>query len=198
MRLHWKGNYSGDESSLAHRDHPEGTAAFREPETAQKLAARASLLSGVILMIAGGVLVVRGKAYLPEWSRFNLGVLLSLASLLPHELLHAICFREDVYLYFDLKHGMIFVQGTEDMSKTRFILMSLLPNLVFGVIPYVLFLLFPEWMIAGVFGMFCLSAGAGDYLNVWAALTQMPRGAITFMDGFHSFWYLPSEKTGPE
>jgi hypothetical protein len=137
--------------------------------------------------VAGGLLAVRGRT-----SRFNLSVLLSLASLVPHELLHAVCFREEVSLYFYLSHGMLFVQGAEDMAKARFIVMSILPNLVFGVIPYVLFLIRPEWAMAGVFGMFCLSAG--DYLNVWPAVTQMLPGALTFLDGFHSCWYLSSRK----
>ncbi len=105
--------------------------------------------------MAGGLLAVRGRT-----SRFNLSVLLSLASLVPHELLHAVCFREEVSLYFYLSHGMLFVQGAEDMAKARFIVMSILPNLVFGVIPYVLFLIRPEWAMAGVpFWMGFIPAG---------------------------------------
>ena len=32
----------------------------------------------------------------------------------------------------------------EDMSKARYILMSLLPNLIFGILPFLLFLLNPD------------------------------------------------------
>ena len=33
--------------------------------------------------------------------------------------------------------------------------------------------------------------GFGDYMNVFNALTQMPRGARTYLYGFHSYWYQP-------
>ncbi|MCI8497238.1 MAG: DUF3267 domain-containing protein, partial [Clostridiales bacterium] len=33
--------------------------------------------------------------------------------------------------------------------------------------------------------------GAGDYYNVFNALTQMPKGARTYLYQFNSFWYMP-------
>ena len=41
--------------------------------------------------------------YVPSLFAACFGVLLSFAAALPHELLHAVCFREDVYLYHNLK-----------------------------------------------------------------------------------------------
>ena len=116
-----------------------------------------------------------------------------MAILFPHELLHGLCFREDVYLYTNWKQGMLFVVGPEDMSKGRFVFMSLLPNLVFGVIPYLVGLLFPHLTFLVVMGVLCTGMGAGDYYNVFNALTQMPRGARTYLYGFHSYWYLPEQ-----
>ena len=113
-----------------------------------------------------------------------------LLTMLPHEVLHAACFVEDVYLYTNLKQGMLFVTGPEDMSRGRFVGMSLLPNLVFGIVPYAIgFAL--RLPTLGYFGAFCISMGAGDYYNIFNALTQMPRGARTYIDGFRSYWYLP-------
>lgn len=48
-----------------------------------------------------------------------LGSILSMLTLFPHELLHAICFREDVYLYTNLAQGMLFVIGPETMTRRR-------------------------------------------------------------------------------
>ena len=118
---------------------------------------------------------------------------LYLLSLVPHEFLHGLCFRGDVYMYQNLKHGMLFVVGPERMSKGRFIFMSLLPNIVFGFIPFALFLIDPKLRILGTFGLISIASGAGDYINVYNALTQMPRGAWTYLYGFHSYWYLPEE-----
>ena len=99
---------------------------------------------------------------------FAAGCLAALLALFPHELLHAVCFKQDVYLYTNWKQGLLFVVGPEPMSKRRFILMCLLPNLLLGFLPYI-----------------------GDYYNIINALTQMPKGAKTYLYQMHSFWYLP-------
>ena len=85
----------------------------------------------------------------------------------------------------------MFVHGIEDMSKARFVFMSLLPNIIFGCIPYAAWLVNHDLVWLGVMGAACLGMGAGDYINVFNALTQMPKGAKTFMSGTHSYWYLP-------
>ena len=36
--------------------------------------------------------------------------------------------------------------------------------------------------------------GIGDYYNIINALIQMPKGAKTYLYGFHSYWYLPEER----
>ena len=41
------------------------------------------------------------------------------------------------------------------------------------------------------FGVMAISAGFGDYMNVFHALTQMPKNARTYLYGFHSYWFLP-------
>ena len=41
------------------------------------------------------------------------------------------------------------------------------------------------------FSFCCISFGGGDYMNVWNALRQMPRGSIQQISGFHSYWYMP-------
>ncbi|MBR5806813.1 MAG: DUF3267 domain-containing protein, partial [Oscillospiraceae bacterium] len=87
--------------------------------------------------------------------------------------------------------GMLFVTGPEDMSKARFVFMSLLPNIIFGFVPYILFMINPRWKVLGIFGATCISMGAGDYLNVFNAITQMPKGARTYLYGFNSWWFMP-------
>jgi len=111
---------------------------------------------------------------------FNLiGAILSILTLFPHEFLHAIYFKEDVDMY--LADGGAFVCGTEIMSKFRFVFMSLLPNIILGFIPFIVFLIFPNQTIFGTLGVIAISMGVGDYYNVFNALTQMPKGARCFM-----------------
>ena len=90
--------------------------------------------------------------------------------------------------------GMLFVVGIEDMSKARFVFMSLLPNLVFGWIPYILFLIHPQWMFLGVLGAISIPMGIGDYYNVYNCLTQVPKGALVYLSGMHSYWYVSDGK----
>ena len=72
--------------------------------------------------------------------------------------------------------------------------MSLLPNIVFGWIPFGLCMIFPDLSALGVMGALATGMGAGDYYNVYNAVTQMPKGARTYLHGFHSYWYLPEKK----
>ena len=90
-----------------------------------------------------------------------------------------------------LVDGGAFVCGTETKSKFWFIFMSLLPNIIFGFIPFVIFLLYPNMTILGTLGVVCISMGVGDYYNVFNALTQMPKGARCFMEKQNSYWYMP-------
>lgn len=107
------------------------------------------------------VLVIRGGS-----DAFSFwGCVISLLLAFPHELLHAVCFKRDVYLYTNRKDGMLFVIGTEDMSKVRYIFMSMLPNLIFGFIPFAVFLINPQWKLLGCIGAFSIPMGAGDYFN---------------------------------
>ncbi|MBO5245734.1 MAG: DUF3267 domain-containing protein, partial [Eubacterium sp.] len=89
---------------------------------------------------------------------------------------------------------MLFVVGPEVMTKARFVFMSLLPNLVFGLLPYVIGMIVPQMVGLLFLGALALSMGAGDYYNVYNALTQMPKGAKTYLYKFNSYWYLPKDE----
>lgn len=190
MKLHYKGKFDGNVESLPHGEHKPGAVKFREPESTKKLAIIANGIALAMYVVLMPIYVIR-SGFEPLTM---VGFILAFLTLFPHEFLHGICFREDVYLYTNWKQGMLFVVGPEDMSKLRFVLMSLCPNVVFGVIPFVLFLIQPEWEILGAMGAMAIPMGAGDYLNVFNALTQMPKGARTYLHGFNSWWYMPEER----
>ena len=193
MKLIYKGKYES-EKDLPVRNHPEGFVAFCEAEDIRRLAILLNCISIPLLIAAIGGLVLRGRTFLMEQPlATSMGMIASFAILFPHELLHAICFKGEVELWTNLKMGMLFVVGTEDMSKSRFVWMSLLPNLVFGWIPYVLFLLHPQWVFLGVMGAFAIPMGIGDYYNVYNCLTQVPKGALVYLSGMHSYWYVPKK-----
>ena len=191
MKLHYGGIYKTEEDLKSAREHPEGAVAFREPGQS----VFAIIANAGCLILAAGLLAVVWFLARPEpigfFRSFVIAGIVSVLVIVPHEFLHALCFKEDVYMYFAPSKLMAFVHGTEDMSKGRFVFLSLLPNLVFGVIPFLVFLIDRDLYAAGVIGAVCLSMGFGDYINVFNALTQMPKGAKTYMYGFHSYWYKP-------
>ncbi len=191
MKLHYMGKYDLNPESLPTKPHKPNYVKFKEPEDSKKLSAIVTIISIPLLVIL--CIPIFMKGYQDTFEAIGIGSILALLVLFPHELIHAICFKEDVYLFTNLKQGMLFVVGPEDMSKARFIFMSLLPNIILGFIPYLIFLVNPNLVILGAFGAINIASGAGDYLNVFNAITQMPKGSRTYLHHFNSCWYMPEE-----
>lgn len=185
-KFHFAGRYNGDPNSIVSHEHEPDHVPFKEITDMNKFAL---VINGVALLIA---IVTIGLYYYLSRDRINmLGAVLSILVMVPHEFLHAICFEDDVYMYENLAKGMLFVAGPGTFSKGRFIFMSLLPNIVFGFIPYIIFLFNPSYTLLGTLGAISIASGAGDYYNVINALFQMPKGSRTYLHGMSSFWYMP-------
>lgn len=194
MKLHYKGKFDLNPESLPHGEHMPGAVPFKEAADSKQMGIIANGLCLVIIILLGIPAFMRCKDILLEHTlQLYLGCIASMLILFPHEFLHAICFKEDVYLYTNLAQGMLFVVGPETMSKARFVGMSLLPNIVFGFIPYIIGMIYPQWIFLTVFGLLSTGMGAGDYYNVFNALTQMPKGARTYLYQFNSYWYMPEK-----
>ena len=187
MKLHYKGKFDLNPASLPHGEHQPGAVPFKEAEDSRTLGIYANLAAMGLLVLLLVILVLRWG--LSVFKGFLPGTIPAILTMFPHEILHALCFKEDVYLYTNFKQGMLFVTGPETMSKGRFIFMSLLPNIVFGALPFAAGLIFHGLSALGMMGATALAMGAGDYYNVWNAATQMPKGARTYLHGFHSYWY---------
>ncbi len=195
MKLHYMGKFNKDPESLPHGDHKPNAVKFKEPEDPKKLAIVANAISVVIMiLLAVPAFFRRGSFVASDFWEFYIGIILPLLTLFPHEILHAICFKNDVYLYTNFSQGMLFVVGPETMTKGRFVFMSLLPNIVFGIIPYIIGMILPDNVFLLSLGILATGMGAGDYLNVFNALTQMPKGARTYLYQFNSYWYIPKNE----
>lgn len=194
MKLHYKGKYDLKPESLPHGEHMPGAVKFKEASDMKQLSLIANGMSVIITILLIILAFIRCRFYIKEeYWQILLGCVVPLLTLFPHELLHAVCFKKDVYLYTNLSQGVLFVVGPETMSKGRFIFMSLLPNIVFGMVPYIIGMVCPRLVFLLVFGALSAGMGAGDYYNVFNAATQMPKGARTYLYQFNSYWYMPEE-----
>lgn len=192
MKLHYQGTYNSDPATLPRREHLPGAVQFKEVEDIKKLGIIVNVICLFLIVLLAIPAIIRCLPYSRESTgQLLLGSLTPLFIILPHELLHAICFKEDVYLYTKFSSGLVFVTGTETISKSRYIIMCLLPNIILGIIPYLIGMLYPNILFLTVLGVFGIASGAGDYLNVFHAITQMPKHSGTYLNGFHSYWYLP-------
>lgn len=195
MILHNAGKYNGDESTLPQREHQSNAVPFKEFGSMKKNSVIANIGCILTMLILAIPFILLAKEYIRDnaiW--LALGGICGGLSLPIHELLHAICYKKDVYYYNNLSQGLVFVVGTEDMSKIRFIFMCLCPNIFLGLVPYMIFLIYPNIVFLGLFGLICIGMGFGDYINVYNAIKQMPKGAKTYLSGMHSYWYVEKNK----
>jgi len=200
VKLIYKGKYENEEQ-LSKGTLPSNAVKFKEPETPDKLNLVASLFALPAILLAA--LIMLGSAFMH--GRLNLqidhymfiGMLIAFLTIFPHEILHAICFGKgvEVELYIAPKKLMLFVFSTQPITKMRFIWMSLCPNVVFGWFPLVLWAVLPYGDIYSnlLFAVSIISIlfGVGDYLNVYNAVRQMPKGSMQQLSGFNSYWYMP-------
>ena len=196
MHLTFKKGFDGDLEKLPKREVP-GSHQFQEFGSMEKMSLVANILAfGIIIPLMIPVVLRFFRSFgswVPSFGRMILLFVLLILSIPVHECLLASMFQGEVEFYTYFRKGLAFVIGPESMTKGRFILMSLLPNLVLGLVPYLLYFVFPDQVWLGILGASNIASGAGDYINVYNALTQMPKGSLTYMSGMHSYWYLPEE-----
>ena len=197
MKLIWKGRMKNI-SQLDKGKLPQNAVRFIEPKTLSKFSLAAGLFIIPIIIVITFIIYLKIQiGFIEKWPPFlsGKGALLALVMIIPHELIHAsVCPKNaNVSFWYSWKHMVAFIHCTDPMSKKRFIILSLLPNLILGIIPLIIwFFLSESNPLNGLlinYSTFIIILGIGDYLNVYNAVKQMPKGSITQMSGFHSYWY---------
>lgn len=205
MRLKFKGFFNGDFSQMPYREEPNSvqlkeTLSNRNPKIVtlfKVLFVLVIILFYYFVRIKGnyrnGVLEVNLFDYLPTIVVCCLPLIVILISLFLHELLHAVCFKKDVELYIDKKKGNAFVFGSELMSRNRFILCALLPNIILGFIPLLIGFIMP-CNVVFLYGVIFSEVGARDYCSAYNAITQVPSNALIYMSQEKTYWMIPSKR----
>ncbi|MDR0991932.1 MAG: DUF3267 domain-containing protein [Ruminococcus sp.] len=193
MKMTFRGDFNGDPETLPNAPHEPGAIKFKEVDDPKKLGVFLNVLAVLIVI----PLYIFYRSYgdpNPEWWETLVGVVAALALMVPHEFLHALCLPGETFMYTWKAGGMFFVFSPERISKARFIFMSLLPNLCFGIIPFIIFL-FTHQIWLGTISIIGIAAGAGDYYNVFNCITQVPNGHKVYNYGINTYRYDPKAET---
>lgn len=195
MKLIWKGTYHGEEQ-LPKGELPPQAVPFREPEALPDVIRQARRLLPIAFGIAAAALLVRWLLWGAPgiWGCVGvIGLLLFLPGLVFHELLHAFAYPRHALcqVWLAPREGALLVVSTFPVTKARFLFLSLLPGVVLGVLPLVLWAVSPALQgSAFTFGLLNLISCTGDWLNVKNTVQQVPTGAMVQGSGLHSYWYL--------
>lgn len=196
MKLIYKGKYNGVVEEFESSKNIKNAVKYKEADSLEEMAKIITLPANIMQLVLLVIVIVFVGFDNFDYTMLMMIVsfVLSLLTMIPHELLHSICYKKDVYLYTNLKQLMLFVVGEDHMSKWKFIFMCMLPNIVFGFIPFIIFLINNELLLFGFLGAMCISYGMGDYYNVWNTIMQVPSNGMVFSKGHNSYWYVSNSK----
>lgn len=204
MKLVWRGKFSNNAELGLSSTLPDHAIKFKEPATLGKFLMQALvfILPALALVLALSMLktsiygahsVVIGKESL-------IGMLLATLALVPHELMHAALYPANapVEVWYSPKHMAAFVYCLAPVSKSRFMLLGMLPNIILGLIPMVAWVFVPLHLVflsnnLFAFALLNILSGIGDYLNVYNAYRQVPKHGIVQNSGLHSYWYTEGD-----
>ena len=196
MKLLFRGILK-QENQLPKGNLPNNAVKFNEASNIVQLYLMTLIIAAIMSIVFWVMVNLIKPLNKIDFSITNNGLLLFLFSIIPHELLHAICFgkHSEVSLYFSPKYLMAFTYSTNPISKKRFIWMSLCPTIVFGVIPLLICIFTADVYglhdILLTFSFYSFIGGSGDYINVFNAFVQMPAESKQQMSGFNSYWFIP-------
>jgi len=213
MKLVFKGIYKSDEQ-LPYGELPDNAIKFKEADSLDELNRKAVIITIPLIALVGmaifisilihgtspfGTSLSDGIVDMMVNGIRNMGIaaIIFFATMIPHELLHAIAFGKGhvVEMFIAPKQMAMFVTSPKPMTKKRFIFLSLLPNIVLAWIPLIVWVALPLGGTLSIiwiwYCLFAMTSGAGDYMNVYNTIRQMPKGSMHQIHGFNSYWFMP-------
>jgi len=186
MRIKFMGKYNEKPDSLPKKEMVPGAKRIKKIDNLVVLTIIMTILSCILLYVFGIFLVnYFGKALLSVPGVFAAG--LSLLCLVPHEYIHAICFKEECYIY--IGNGLLFAMSPEHMTKKRYLFMLMLPFCVLGAIPFILGILLHCSPLA-IFGAISIVPCTGDLYMALNALIQVPTKGKIYLYDMINYWYV--------
>lgn len=212
-KLIFRGIYKTEEQ-LPKADLPHNSVKFKEPATMENFILISLLFTIPSMLLIGlflyasyllhGELIVRYPDLADlSFSRIFIPLVLPFAPLIPHELLHVAGLGQGVKaeLFLAPKYLTAFIVSITPIAKNRLIFMSFLPSFVLGWIPLLVWVILPFSEIYStyllVFSVISILVSCGDYLNIFNAIRQMPKGSFHQNLGLNSYWHIPEATPQP-
>ena len=205
FNIRFMGEYHSDEQLITGKEIPEDAIEFGIVDDLKKEFGKGLLIMLPLFlgMVAMTYLKVKDLNYHLKFDlHFFLAVVLVCVLLTPltrvHEVIHALCYPKDALktIWHSKKDGAYFIYCEEIISKTRWLVVLLMPMLLLGVIPFVLWFLLPQLLPMPydlTFAILCwllTIMAMGDVANMWHVLKEVPKGADVFNHGLMRSFYI--------
>ena len=186
MKIIFMGKYNNDPTSLPKREMAPESHKIKKIDNLVTLTVVMSFVSILLLYIFGIFLINYFGIKLLSIPSV-IAVIISVIFYIPHEYIHAICFKEEAYIY--ITNGAFFAMSPEHMTKRRYLFMLMLPFLVLGIIPLCtgIVLRYPP---LAVFGVMSILPCTGDLYMAISALLKETKNAKIYLYDMVNYWYV--------
>lgn len=197
MKLTFKGIFKSYDE-LPKGSLPENAVKFKEIKGFLKLNLIALLIAfpvGFALMKLAGLRMDNSSQLRPMllW-----GILAAAVCIVPHEIIHGLAMGGDeAFIYFSPKNLLAFCIAFSPMSKARFFFMGIAPSFIFGWLPFIFAIIFPNLAASGFLamaGIINILTGIGDWIKIFLAAVQVPKDCLIQFSGIDLYWFKPVRK----
>lgn len=201
----FKGNYVSDDQLIKRDSIPKEAVEFGIIPNLQGEFGRGFLILMPVLaaMVAATFLKVKDLDYhltmgLDVIVSFVLTIVSVYLLTFVHEIIHALFYPADAVkeIWKSKEQGAYFVYCEKEISKERFIIMCLAPMFILGIIPFIIWLILPNYIpmpynlaISITFWLMTIVA-MGDVANVYHVIKEVPKGAKVFNYGLLRSFYI--------
>ena len=209
FNIHLMGNLETFDQLIKNRTTTENAVQFEEEDTVRDI-----MIQGLALTIP--LISIMIFAALVRFFSMEMHVHINLKTIIllviaaastylltyVHEFIHAIFYPKDSSkeMWKIPGNGVFFTYCETPVSRMRFIVLSIAPALILGVLPFILWMIFPTALpttaslMVLTISIIMTYGGMGDFVNIINTVNQVPKGAKVFNFNIHSYWIKDLEK----
>lgn len=194
MKIKWIGKYNGNNLPVV---HVEDSAKDLPSVTAK----HTFLLIPILFLLGFCVYfknVILGERVIFSKGTLAIGFMIGIILFPVHEMLHAVCFPpgSEIFLFYT-KLGLG-TTCTSPVSRNRFIVVNILPSIILGIIPLLMYLIIPKEYASAATILFAVAflhigGSYADYINI-VHLLRLPAKSIIQISGEKIYWSRKGDK----